>query len=73
MELREFFADRVDCLHLGRAVIISGELLLAGEMPMGVSALRCSHREQCAVLECELLASGSGAFLATGEGARRGP
>lgn len=57
-KLREYFADRIDCVQLGRAVILSGELMLEGEAFVSVGRLNCSPQRQCPSQECELLVSG---------------
>ncbi|WP_005031543.1 hypothetical protein [Holophaga foetida] len=52
---KEFFADRVDCSHMGRMVILSGEFVPDGNLSLAVRHLRCSHQRQCLLAGCDYL------------------
>jgi len=52
---KEFFADRVDCSHTERPVILSGELVTAGNNAFLVRRLRCSYQRQCSSSVCDYL------------------
>lgn len=54
-EPREYFADRIDCSHSGKAVILSGELVADGDASLSIRRFSCSHQRQCSTPGCGLV------------------